>query len=108
LDTTISSSSISQSYGVDREVNRAAKLDESSALVTKTAYVKRVCSLLKHKTRNAEGQISEKSSNFRLLFACLIILQAVYQRVMIVAQIVTAIGRLRASSMTDQHRRSEK
>ena len=64
LDTTISSSSIPQSYSVDCEVSRAAKLDESSALVTKTAYVKRVCSLLKHMTRNAEGQISGKSSTF--------------------------------------------
>ena len=60
LDTTISSSPIH----VDHEVSRAAKLDESSALVTKTAHVKRVCSLLKRKTRNAEGQISGKSSTF--------------------------------------------
>jgi hypothetical protein len=64
LDTTISSSSIPQSHDVDHEVTGAAKLDESSTLVTKTAHVKRVRSLLKRKTRNAEGQISGKSSTF--------------------------------------------
>jgi len=71
LNTTISSSSNPQSHDVDREVRRAAKLYESSAL--KTAHVKRVRSPLKRKTRNAEGQISGKSSIFRLLFARLII-----------------------------------
>ena len=60
LDTTISSSPIH----VDHEVSRAAKLDESSAFVTKTAHVKKVRSPLKRKTRNAEGQISGKSSTF--------------------------------------------
>jgi hypothetical protein len=108
LDITISSSSIPQSHGVDREVSRAAKLDESSVLVTKAAHVKKVRSLLKRKTGNAEGQISGKSSIFSLLFARLIILQVVYQRVVIVAQIVIAIGRLRANLVTEQHRRSEK
>jgi hypothetical protein len=89
-------------------VSRAAKLDESSAFVTKAAYVKRVRSLLKHKTGNAEGEISDKSSIFWSLFACLIILQIVYQRVVIVAQIVIAIERLRANLITEQHRRSKK
>jgi hypothetical protein len=108
LDTTVLSSSIPQSYNVDHEVSRAAKLDKSSTLVTKTVYIKRVCSLLKYKTRNAEGRISGKSSSFWLLFACLIILQEVYQRVIIVAQIVTAIGRPRANLITGQYRRSKK
>jgi hypothetical protein len=64
LDTTILSSSIFQSYNIDYKVSRAAKLDKSSTFVTKTVYVKRVCSLLKYKTRNTEGQISGKSSTF--------------------------------------------
>jgi hypothetical protein len=64
LDTTILSSSILQSYNVDYKVSRAAKLDKSSTFVTKTVYIRRVCSLLKHKTRNTERQILGKSSTF--------------------------------------------
>jgi hypothetical protein len=70
LGTTISSSSIPQSYDVDHEVSRVAKLDESSALVTKTAHVKRVQSRLKRKTRNAKGQILSKFFIF-LVVICL-------------------------------------
>jgi hypothetical protein len=60
LDTTILSSSISQSYSINCKINRTAKLDKSSTLVTKIVYIKKVCSLLKYKTRNTERQISGK------------------------------------------------
>jgi hypothetical protein len=56
FDTTVSSSSIPQSHGVDCKVNRAAEPGETNALVTKTALVKRVRRPLKRKTRNIQGQ----------------------------------------------------
>jgi hypothetical protein len=54
LDTTISSSSISQGYNVNSKESVIAELVETNALLTKTAHVKIVCRSVKRKARNIE------------------------------------------------------
>ncbi len=108
LDTTVSSGPIPQCYEVDGKQSRTAELVENVPL-TKTARIKRVCCLVKCKTRNAQGY--GKFIILRLLSMHLTILQVVYQRLKIAAQIVTAGATVaaRAASLTvGQRRRGEK